>query len=393
MRNVKCEYIWVDGTEPTSELRSKTRVFRISEEDLEGLNKMMSEGNSPHEMIPVWGFDGSSTNQADSSNSDCALRPVLVTADPLRPGSLLVLCEVFNSDLTPHTSNTRSIARQTLSNTNPEDQPRVGFEQEYVIMQSESGLPLDAPLGWPTDGEPKPQGPYYCGSGGDKVAGRQISEMHLDACLSAGLTITGVNAEVMLGQWEYQVGGPDVHALIACDHLILSRYILNRVSERFGTWISLDPKPVSGDWNGSGLHTNFSTDGMRKVEGGLDKIKAACETLGRNTESHLSVYGEGIERRVTGEHETQSYDTFSWGVSDRGASVRIPWHVEKNGCGYLEDRRPNSNADPYLVLNSMLTTLCAKNETASSLEEAEANLAKQEELVRQLRTSGEVSNS
>tara|TARA_R100000152_G_C6768529_1_gene194055 strand:- start:958 stop:1938 length:981 start_codon:yes stop_codon:yes gene_type:complete len=317
--------------------------------------------------------------QAEGSDSDCALRPVLVAPDPTRSGSLLVLCEVFNTDLSPHPSNTRSRVRSTLGRLNEDVAPRIGFEQEYTLMKIGSDGPECTPIGWPSEGQPNPQGRYYCSVGPDTVSGRQFSENHLDVCLNAGLALTGTNAEVMLGQWEYQVGGPDVHSLSACDHLILSRFLLHRVAERFGAWVCLDPKPVEGDWNGSGLHSNFSTSLMR-AEGGMSHIEEACNKLSQNTEEHLSVYGEGIERRLTGEHETASYKEFSFGVSDRGASVRIPWHVAKNGFGYLEDRRPNSNADPYLVLNALLSTICVDNNESSSevtLEEARAILAKQ----------------
>jgi len=383
MRTLKCEYIWLDGVTPTSNIRSKTRVFRISEEDLGKLNDMMAEGKSPHEMIPVWGFDGSSTQQASGADSDCALRPALVTPDPLRPGSLLVLCEVFSTDLTPHASNTRAVLRASMLGVDLATTPRIGFEQEYTVMKNDLDGSPETPVGWPSEGEPSPQGLYYCAVGTQNVSGRQVSELHLDLCLNAGISVTGTNAEVMLGQWEYQVGGPDINPMIACDHLVLSRYLLHRASERFGVWVSLDPKPMDGDWNGSGLHSNFSTNAMRNSETGMAEIKRACNLLSENIEEHLSVYGDGIERRLTGKHETASYKEFTYGVSDRGASVRIPWHVAQNGFGYLEDRRPNSNADPYLVLNALITTVCDKKENAESvsMEEAREILSKQGKVI------------
>ena len=386
MKTIKCEYIWVDGVTPTPNIRSKTRVFRISDEDLEKLNEVMSSGKSPHEMIPVWGFDGSSTCQAKGDDSDCALRPVLVTPDPIRPGSLLVLSEVFTTDLEAHNTNTRSTLRKTLSSLNGSLEPRIGFEQEYTLMKMGMNGPEKVPLGWPSEGSPKSQGDYYCGNGSDNVTGRQFAESHLDLCLNAGLSLTGINAEVMLGQWEYQVGGPDANPLVACDHLILSRYLLHRVAERFGCWVSLDPKPMQGDWNGSGLHSNFSTAQMRSNDGsGMSHIKSACEALSENTEGHLEVYGDGLERRLTGDHETASFETFSYGVSDRGASVRIPWHVAKNGFGYIEDRRPNSNADPYLVLNALVNTICSSDDAGGdsiTLDEAKELLAKQGKAIK-----------
>ena len=197
MKTIKCEYIWVDGVTPTPNIRSKTRVFRISDEDLEKLNEVMSSGKSPHEMIPVWGFDGSSTCQAKGDDSDCALRPVLVTPDPIRPGSLLVLSEVFTTDLEAHNTNTRSTLRKTLSSLNGSLEPRIGFEQEYTLMKMGMNGPEKVPLGWPSEGSPKSQGDYYCGVGSDNVAGREISEAHLEACLDAGLTLTGTNATIV----------------------------------------------------------------------------------------------------------------------------------------------------------------------------------------------------
>jgi glutamine synthetase len=230
-------------------------------------------------------------------------------------------------------------------------EPFLGFEQEYFLFDTAT----DRPLGWGDSGEPGSQGPYYCGVGGGRVDGRAVSELHLTSCLGSGLSIVGLNAEVALGQWEYQLGGPGINAVATCDHLWVSRYILNRIAESRGLRVELDPKPVSGDWNGSGMHTNFSTKAMRE-DGGLEHINAACNKLGTpdNLKKIAGVYGEGLERRLTGNHETCSLNEFSYGVSDRGSSVRIPWQVEKQGKGYLEDRRPNSNADPYKVATYLL---------------------------------------
>ena len=357
MKVIRGEYIWLDGGE-TPALRSKTKIIRASDESIEALVGAVNTGKSPHEMFPIWGFDGSSTMQADGDNSDCVLKPVFCTVDPNRPQSFLILCEVFNTDGSPHVSNYRSKLRADLSGSDLSLDPRVGFEQEYVIMNSDT----NKPVGWPINGYPEPQGKYYCAVGGANVSSREVVESHLNSMITCGISVEGINAEVMLGQWEYQIGGTIVDVLTASDHLWLARYLLDRISEAHNCYVDLDPKPVSGDWNGSGMHTNFSTKHMREGDGAYQKVEEACNILGENVEDHLKVYGEGLGRRLTGLHETCGVDEFRWGVSDRGASVRIPWHVEANKSGYLEDRRPNSNADPYQVVSALVRTLCAKVE-------------------------------
>jgi len=347
---LKCEYIWLDGGD-TPQIRSKTRVLNIQSED-EDWKLSLSD-------IPVWGFDGSSTGQATTESSDCVLRPVFACVDSNRQNGILVLCDVLNADLTPHSSNSRARMIDAMIEHGGSE-PFLGFEQEYFIIDTET----NRPMGWGKSGDPDPQGPYYCAVGGGLAEGRSVSELHLTACLGSGISIVGVNAEVALGQWEYQIGGPGINAVATCDHLWVSRFILNRIAETRGLSIELDPKPVSGDWNGSGMHTNFSTKDMRE-EGGLEHINAACEKLGlsSNLEKISSVYGEGLERRLTGQHETCSINEFRYGVSDRGASIRIPWHVEKQGLGYFEDRRPNSNADPYKVATYLLEATAVDKES------------------------------
>lgn len=319
----KVEYIWLDGYLPEPNIRGKTKIIETT--DAVGLTLFD---------LPEWGFDGSSTQQAEGHFSDCLLKPVKLVKDPERRNGYVALCEVLNSDGTPHQSNTRAAVVDNINNW-------YGFEQEYTFVKD------GRPVGFPKDGYPAPQGQYYCGVGGSLVSGRDVVETHLNICLDAGLGITGINAEVMLGQWEFQVFGKGT--LDACDQLWLARYFLQRISEQFQMKVEFHPKPIVGDWNGSGLHTNFSTETMREVGGEL-YFNKLFEVFKKNHFTHISNYGSSNEKRLTGKHETQSIDKFTWGVSDRGSSIRIPQQTAKEWKGYLEDRRPASNADPYRIV-------------------------------------------
>jgi glutamine synthetase len=326
----KAEYIWIDGTEPTARLRSKTKILDDGKE------------------LPIWGFDGSSTNQAPGDNSDCVLQPVASYPDPIRGGDdVLVMCEVLLPDMTPHETNNRALLRPVAEKF-ADQEPIFGIEQEYTFFKD------GRPYGFPPNGYPAPQAFYYCGVGADEVFGRDVVEAHLEACLDAGLGISGINAEVMPGQWEFQVG--PLSPLDVSDQLWVARWLLYRVAEDFGISATLDPKPVKGDWNGAGAHTNFSTNAMRE---GYDPIIAACEALGTKAQEHVAAYGADIEHRLTGAHETAPWSEFSYGVSNRGASIRIPWQVEVDKKGYIEDRRPNANMDPYVVTRMITDTVCS----------------------------------
>ena len=335
MSKVRLEYIWMDGHKPTQKLRSKTKVMEDTIDSLED--------------IPDWGFDGSSTNQAEGNNSDCLLKPVCKVPDPIRGGhDLLVLCEVMNADGTVHSSNSRAELRK-VSEKFKDQKAWFGIEQEYTLFDGRN------PLGWPEGGYPAPQGPFYCGVGADEVYGRDIVEEHLQLCIDAGLEISGINAEVMPGQWEYQIG--PLSPLESGDQMWLSHWLLYRIAEDYGVSATLHPKPIKGDWNGAGAHTNFSTRFMRE-EGGLKVIKDACEKLSKNHDEHIAVYGAHNEERLTGLHETCSIKEFRYAVSDRGASIRIPMQTANDGFGYLEDRRPSANMDPYQVCAILIKTTC-----------------------------------
>jgi glutamine synthetase len=333
MAKTKLEYIWLDGSEPTQGLRSKTKVVK-------------DFGGSLEE-CPMWSFDGSSTNQAVGSSSDCLLKPVAIFPDPDRTSAYLVMTEVLNADGTPHATNGRALI------DDDDNDFWFGFEQEYFLFDPET----NKPLGFPENGYPEPQGPYYCGVGAKSAYGREIVEEHLDLCLEAGLNVEGINAEVASGQWEYQIFAKGAQQ--AGDQIWVARYLMERTAEKYGVAVNLHCKPVSGDWNGSGMHANFSNSVLREAgsKATYDKI---CEAFAPQDiiHAHIDVYGADNHLRLTGLHETQAIDKFSYGVSDRGASIRIPIATVENGWkGWLEDRRPNSAANPYKVAARIIKTV------------------------------------
>ena len=331
-QTIKAEYIWLDGYTPEPNLRSKTKIVNVPI-DLEPVAYK----------YPDWSFDGSSTLQAEGRFSDCILKPVCVKPDGGRENGVLVLCEVYLPNGEPHPSNTRAAF---------EDIPdmQFGFEQEYVLLDDDSGLPL----AFPHRGYPEPQGKYYCGVGHQVVTGREIIEEHLDVCLKSGIGITGINAEVMLGQWEFQAFAEGAKA--ACDNLWIARYLLFRLTEKYNVVLEFHPKPVKGDWNGSGLHCNFSNKFMRET-GGKEYFDTILEVFNKNHAEHIAHYGSSNDERLTGHHETSPITEFSFGVSNRGCSIRIPLATDTNQKGYLEDRRPASNADPYRIANAICTSM------------------------------------
>ncbi|KAF6036126.1 GLUL [Bugula neritina] len=329
-------YVWIDGS--GQNLRCKTRTMDFTPKAAEE--------------CPEWNFDGSSTGQAEGSNSDVFLKPVTLFRDPFRRGEhKLLLCETLKYNRKPTATNKR-LTCQAVMQAAQSHHPWFGIEQEYTLQDRDYH-----PFGWPKGGYPKPQGPFYCGVGADKVFGRDVVEAHYRACLYAGVKICGTNAEVMPGQWEFQVG--PCEGIDMGDHLWMARFILHRVAEDFGVIVTLDPKPMTGDWNGAGAHTNYSTEAMR-AEGGIKAIQDAIEKMSKKHHEHIKEYdpngGRDNERRLTGLHETSSINDFSSGVANRGSSIRIPRHVAAEGKGYLEDRRPSSNCDPYSVTERIVRT-------------------------------------
>lgn len=340
-------YIWHDGA-ATQTVRAKTKIVPIKRSQ-----PKLSD-------FPEWGFDGSSTQQATGSDSDLILQPVFFCKDPLNQhdDAYLVLCEVFNPDgTTPHPTNKRAMLRRVMEHGGAACDPWIGFEQEYTLFKG------SRPLGWPEQGYPAPQGPFYCGVGADEAFGRDFVEEHTEACLYANLMIAGTNAEVMPGQWEFQMGyrGDSSEAadpLTICDHMSVARWLLYRIGEKYGISATLENKPIKGEWNGAGQHTNFSTKATRDPRTGMEAIKAAIARLGQHHKEHIQFYGMGLEERLTGHHETSSMNRFSSGVADRGCSVRIPRAVANQGYGYFEDRRPGANANPYEISAVLLSAVC-----------------------------------
>ncbi|XP_062212203.1 glutamine synthetase root isozyme 2-like [Phragmites australis] len=329
------EYIWVGGS--GMDVRSKARTLSGPVDD--------------PSKLPKWNFDGSSTSQATGDDSEVILCPQAIFGDPFRRGkNILVMCDCYAPNGEPIPTNKRHGADKIFSHPDVKaEEPWFGIEQEYTLLQKDSNWPL----GWPLGGYPGPQGPYYCAVGADKSYGRDIVDAHYKACLYAGINIGGINGEVMPGQWEFQVG-PAV-GISAGDQLWVARYILERIAEIAGVVVSFDPKPIPGDWNGAGAHTNYSTKSMRS-DGGYEVIKKAIEKLGMRHQEHIAAYGDGNERRLTGRHETADINTFIWGVANRAASVRVGRDTEKEGKGYFEDRRPASNMDPYVVTSLIAET-------------------------------------
>lgn len=326
----KLEYVWLDGYLPEPNLRSKTKI-------------VSKEPGSVAD-LPMWGFDGSSTQQAEGKSSDCVLKPVALYPDSARKNGYLVMCEVLMPDGTPHPSNFRATVG---------DDPDlwIGLEQEYFIYEN------GRPLGFPADGFPAPQGPYYTGVGFKNVGdvARQLVEEHIDITLDAGINLEGINAEVAKGQWEFQIFAAGSKKI--GDDMWIARYLLLRLAETYGLDIEWHCKPIRGDWNGSGMHTNFSTKQMREV-GGEPAFKKMMSCFEKYCNEHIAAYGPDNHLRLTGLHETQSIDKFNWGVANRGASIRVPHSfINDSYKGYVEDRRPNSQADPYKIISRLLKTI------------------------------------
>jgi glutamine synthetase len=331
------EYIWLSGANSYHDIRSKCKTLYIPIE-------------SPLSAYPEWNFDGSSTGQSGGLDTEILIRPVAKYPHPFIKNlpAVVILAECFLPDGTPTPDNSRAVARE-IFDQKLDAEPWFGQEQEYVLYKD------GRPFQWPEKGFPSPQGPYYCANG-IPAWGRDIAMEHYEMCLNMGLRLSGLNAEVMPSQWEFQVG-PCV-GIEGGDHMTVARWVYLRVGEKYGVEVNFDCKPVQGDWNGSGCHTNFSTKEMRAA-GGITKIYEAIKNLEKTREEDIMFYGTSNNRRLTGKHETSKLSDFTFGVGTRHTSIRIPNETNKNKCGYFEDRRPASDIDPYLVTSRVFASSLA----------------------------------
>ena len=346
MSKIILEYVWIDGYENT---RSKIKIVDYS---YIFANEIFILNTIYIDQIPEWNCDGSSCGLSETDDSDIILKPKKMFFNPFFKNNMayIVLCDTYYKDNTPHITNKRVQCVENYE-INKHKEFLFGIEQEYLITEKNG-----KPYKWINDREKDSFS--YC-SVGSNCLGREITNEHLLMCIDAGIGICGTNSEVMTSQWEYQIGV--LNAVDVGDHLWVSRYILQRVVEKYDCAISFHPKPYGREWAGSGLHTNVSTNEMRE-SGGIHSIIDACEQLKLTHEKHLEVYGNDNDMRLTGKNETCNITQFKYGESDRTASIRIPLQVVNNNCGYFEDRRPASNGNPYLITNIIMDSLKKDNE-------------------------------
>lgn len=327
------EYVWT-GLE--NKIYSKVRI--------------LNEYSISLENIPIWNFDGSSTNHSNTDNSDIYLKPVKIYKHPFLDDkicSYLVLCECLNNDMTPHKINYRDQLIK-LEEKYKDKKYLFGIEQEYAVFEKTVNNMLS------------PYGGYsyeqtgYCATNGNNVFKkmRDLVVEHTLLCIKAGIKIFGNNLEVANSSAEFQIGTCDM--ITCCDDLIMARFILYVLSEKYDAIISLHPKPFGDNYNGSGCHTNLSSEDMRND---IKYIYEACEKLKLKHGENNKFFGDYNELRLTGKHETSDINHFSYGVADRTATVRIPLSVFNDQKGYMEYRFPASNLEPYLGINKLITMI------------------------------------
>lgn len=344
MPKVILEYVWLDAKQ---KFRTKVKIV----DEIHHYNSTDSKHWSKN--APMWNYDGSSTGQAEGHDSEILLKPYLAVYSPYdeKTPKFYVFCESLNKDGTPAEGNTRHTCVKYFEQDRvKESDPIFGMEQEFYVLKD------GKPLVWSDN--PEPQGDYYCGVGHQSIGrGRAFLEEMTNIINDDDLklNITGTNMEVGPGQMEVQLCE---HGLEAADKMLVMRFFMIIEAEARDLEVDFTPKPsiLSGpEWNGSGCHVNFSTKEMREDgESPLSAVLAMANALQNLKDNHSSqvqyLGSENNRKRLTGENETSSYDTFTYGVAHRGASARIPRQCVKDLKGYIEDRRPGSDMDPYVVL-------------------------------------------
>jgi glutamine synthetase len=343
------EYIWIDAN---SKFRSKVKIvdtLPILEE------------------LEIWNFDGSSTGQATGKDSEIFIKPYKIFNDWNNPSYYYVFCECIYPNGLPHITNTRHIAVKYFQNPNVINlETMFGIEQEFFVFKN------GTPLIW-NDTKTEPQGDYYCGNGAKSIKGREYLNEVVKVLNVWDINITGYNFEVAPGQMEIQICEKGIDA---SDNLIAARFVLTRLAEERGWDIDIIPKPSflgTDDWNGSGCHVNFSTKDIRESlltnpYSSLYSVAALITNMQTNHVNDIKFFGsENNKLRLGGKNETSSYDTFTYGIANRGSSIRIPRTFVKNLKGYIEDRRPGSDMDPYIV-TQIITEYVFKEALPEDLE-------------------------
>jgi len=300
--SVIAEYIWTGLS--STDIRSKVRVTS-------GYNCAFEP----------WSCDGSSCGHGSVEQSEYPLMPVMYVPCPMPCIHYIVLCD--------------SESRRQLVSSEWSNNPWFGLEQEYFIVLSRHQGYSDNHY----------CGHNYCGQGVNPVE-RAIVQEHLNVCLLMGLAIGGTNAEVAQGQWEFQIGplGP----VEACDQLIVARFLLMRIAEKYGCTIDFRPKPFAYE-NGSGCHINVSTEQTRSNPECTEQLMPLLQS---KHDEFIRVCGVANRDRLTGQNETADYRVFTWGKGTRNTSVRI-------NNGYYEDRRPGADIDPYLAIQNILGAIAS----------------------------------
>ena len=353
-----CEYLWLDSN---LHLRSKMRNVSIKSNDIS--NYIQQYGNhyiscydnrklDIIKKIPLWNYDGSSTGQGNVDNSEVILVPVNFIKHPFIDNAFLVLCCNRNCDGVPVVGNSRfNAASKFQDKANRDKCVWFGLEQEFFFFDKETKKPVE----WKGHNQIK-QGEYYCGVNRSSSIERSIMTDLICIADKVGLTISGINQEVAPAQWEYQIG--PVEGVEAGDQMVFAKYILYMLCEKHGLYASFHPKPLSGEWNGSGCHVNISTMDMRERDDGYQIILSAIARIGEDHSNFIENYcGNNNHMRLTGSHETSDPNTFTYGVGSRDSSVRIPYDTLREKKGYFEDRRPGSSIDYYKTIAKYLDYL------------------------------------